>query len=339
MRIWVDMTSAPHALVLRPIIAELRASGHEVIVTAREFGQTSAMLARLDISHEVVGRHGGASTIGKASAVARRSARLCRWARGWQFDLGLAHGSVDLAVVCKVLRVPSVQMQDYEFAGVQRQVSFRAARRVLVPEAIPLERLRRIGAPPSKVWRYPGLKEDYYLCDFVPDPSVLDELGIDRGRILVVVRPPDETAEYRSRNRVYEGVLDRLADDPQSVTVVLPRSQDQRRALRERSRGSLLVPARVIDAQNLVAHADLVVSAGGTMNREAAALGTPAYTIFSGRVGAVDEALIAAGRLRRLEDPAVLKLRRRTTEPGVRDPRDPRILTQAVLAAVPSRCS
>ncbi|MBA2643890.1 MAG: DUF354 domain-containing protein, partial [Solirubrobacterales bacterium] len=119
MRIWVDMTSAPHPLVLRPIVTRLRASGHDVTVTAREFGQTSAMLDRLGIAHEVVGRHGGASAAGKASALARRSARLWLWARSRRFDLGLAHGSVDLAVVCAMLHVPAVQMQDYEFAGLQ----------------------------------------------------------------------------------------------------------------------------------------------------------------------------------------------------------------------------
>lgn len=334
MRIWVDMTSAPHPLVLRPMIARLGASGHEVTVTARHFGQTEAMLDRLGIAYEVVGRHGGASAVGKASALADRSRRLCLWARRRRFDLGLAHGSVDLAVVCAVLRVPAVQMQDYEFAGLQRQISFRAARRVLVPDAIPVDRLRRIGAPPSKLCRYPGLKEDYYLSDFEPDPSVLNELGIDRERILAIVRPPDETAEYRSRNWLYEAILDRLAVDPKAVAVVLPRSEDQRRAARARAADSLVVPDRVIDAQSLIAYADLVISGGGTMNREAAALRTPAYTIFSGRMGAVDERLIAAGRLRRLSDPARLELRKRSTDPGVRDRRDPRILVEGVLGAL-----
>jgi predicted glycosyltransferase len=334
MRIWVDMTSPPHPLVLRPIIAGLRASGHDVIVTARAFGQTEEVLDRLEIPYEVVGRHGGARTAGKASALARRSALLYRWARGRRFDLGLAHGSVDLAVVCAILRLPAVQMQDYEFAGLQRRISFKAARRVLVPDAIPLDRLRRIGAPPAKLCRYPGLKEDYYLSDFEPDPSVLTELGIDRQRILVVVRPPDETAEYRSRNRLYEAVLDRLSGEPEAVAVVLPRSEPQRRAARARAAPSLVVPDRVVDAQSLVAYADLVISGGGTMNREAAALATPAYTIFSGRMGAVDERLIATGRLRQLSDPAQLELQRRPAGPGLRHPRDPRILVDGVLGAV-----
>jgi uncharacterized protein len=334
MQIWVDMTAPPHPLVLRPIVAHLQALGHEVVVTTREFGQTRSVLERLAIPYEIVGRHGGASRVGKVAALARRSTRLLRWARRRGFDLALAHGSVDLAIVCATLRVPAVQMQDYEFAGLQRQISFRAARRVLVPDAIPIDRLRRVGAAERKVCRYPGLKEDYYLFDFEPDPSVLDELGLARERILAVVRPPDETAEYHSRGSLYEGVLDRLAEDPQTVAVVLPRSDSQGRAARARPRGALVVPDRVIDAQSLVAYADLVVSGGGTMSREAVALGTPAYTIFRGRLGAVDERLIATGRLRMLADPKRLELRKRRTRPGARDPRDPRILVEGVLGTL-----
>jgi predicted glycosyltransferase len=334
MRIWVDMTSPPHPLVLRPLIAGLEAAGHEVLVTARAFGQTEGVLDRLGIQHETIGRHGGGSAAGKAAALVRRSAELRRWARRRRFEVGFAHGSVDLAVVCAALRVPSVQMQDYEFAGLQRQIAFRLARRVLAPEAIPVERLRRTGAPERKLFRYPGLKEDYYLSDFEPDPTVLERLGVDPRRVLAVVRPPDETAEYRERNRLYAGVLDRLQRAPETTTVVLPRTDDQQRVLTARAGASFLVPEEVVDAQSLIAYADLVVSGGGTMTREAVALGTPAYTIFSGRLGGVDESLIAAGHLRPLTDPDQMRLRKRESEPGVRNPRDPALLVRAVLEAV-----
>jgi predicted glycosyltransferase len=325
------MTSPAHPLVLKPLIARLESTGHEVLVTARAFGQTEGILERLGIEYETFGRHGGASAAGKATALARRSARLWRWASRRRPDLGLAHGSVDLALVCATLRVPSVQMQDYEFAGLQRQIGFRLAQRVLMPEAIPVRRLHRIGARSRKLFRYPGLKEDYYLFDFEPNPSVLEQLSLDGERILAVVRPPDETAEYRSRNRLYEGVLDRLEQDARITTVVLPRSDEQRRALRGRVGASFVVPERVLDAQSLIAYADLVISGGGTMIREAVALGTPAYTIFSGRLGGVDESLIAAGRLRSISDPEEIHLRKCQTEPGVRSPRDPGLLVRGVL--------
>jgi predicted glycosyltransferase len=332
MRVWVDCTAAAHPLVLRPIIERLTAEGHEVSVTAREYGQTVGILELLGIEHEVVGRHADAGTAAKAFAVGRRSAALLGWARRRGFDLALGHGSVDIAVVSSLRRIPLVEMQDYEHAGFQRQLAFRASRRVLAPDAIPVPAMRRAGAAPRKLVRYPGLKEDYYLADFIPDPSVLETLGIDRDRVLVVVRPPPETSAYHAENPLYERLIVRLESEAGVDAVVIPRTAAQGRAALGRA-ANLIVPGRAIDAQSLIAHADLVVGAGGTMNREAVALGTPAWTLFSGRMGAVDERLIADGRLRVLRDPADLELRKRDSPVGVREPRDPAPLVDAVVGA------
>jgi predicted glycosyltransferase len=343
MRIWVDCTAAAHPIVLRPIIEGLAARGDEVAVTARRYGQTVGLLERMGIAHEVVGQHAGASTFAKGRAVATRSAALIRWARPRRFDLALAHGSVDIAVAGTLLRLPTVQMQDYEWAGLQRKLSWRAARRVIVPDAIPIDRLEAAGASREKLFRYPGLKEDYYLAGFEPDAAVLAELGMppelavlrpSADQLLVVVRPPPETSAYHADNPVYERVLDRLTADPRVFVVLIPRTDGQAAAARARRAPRLIVPDHAVDAQSLIAFADLVISAGGTMNREAVALGTPVYTIFSGRMGAVDEALIAAGLLRQLGDPEALELSPRASPPGPREPRDPGVLVNAVLGAV-----
>ena len=336
MRIWVDCTAAAHPLVLRPIIERLEAQGHEVFITAREYGQTLGILDRLGLPYTTVGEHGGASRLGKARALGGRSRRLAKvvWERRPQ--LAIAHGSVDLAVVSACFRIPSVQMQDYEFGGLQRQIAFRLARRVLVPETIPVDRLRRLGASESKLVRYPGLKEEYYLADFEPDRAVLDELGLDRERVLVVVRPPPETSEYHAPNDVYGATIRRLADAPQAQAVIIPRTEEQRAAAVALDAANLIVPERAIDAQSLIAYADLVVSAGGTMNREAVALGTPVFTTFSGRMGGVDEALIAEGRLRVLADAASLVLVKRQTPVGVLHPRDAAPLVEGALGAASS---
>jgi uncharacterized protein len=334
VNVWVDMTAAAHPLVLRPIVERLEARGHDVTVTAREYGQLTGILDRLGMAYEVVGTHGGASSLRKLHAIVERSPRLARLVRSRRPDLAIAHGSVDLALVAAALRVPAVQMQDYEYAGAQRQVSWRAARRVLVPDAIPVERMRRAGAAPSKLFRYPGLKEDYYLFGFEPDAAVLAELGIDRDRVLVVVRPPPESSTYHADNPVYERVLERLGTDPEVSAVVIPRTAAQAERLAARPLPSVTVPDRAIDAQSLIAFADLVVGAGGTMNREAVALGTPVHTIFSGRMGAVDEHLIEQGLLRSLTDVSDLRLVKRGDEPGVRNPRDPALLVEGVLGAL-----
>jgi predicted glycosyltransferase len=334
LRVWVDCTAAAHPLVLRPLIERLERRGHDVSVTARDYGQTQGILDRLGIEHADFGRHVGGSAATKGVEVARRSAALTRWARGQEFDLGLGHGSVDLAAVGTLLGIPTVQMQDYEHAGLQRQLAFRAARRVLAPDAIDVTAMRRAGAAERKLFRYPGLKEDYYLADFEPDRSALAELSIPDDRVLVVVRPPPETSAYHERNALYSSVLDRLGSDPATVAVVIPRTTEQAAELRSRAEPSLIVPEQAVDAQSLIAFADLVVSAGGTMNREAVALGTPVYTIFSGRMGAVDERLIGERRLRPLSSATALELVKREDSPGPRNPRDPELLVEAALGAI-----
>jgi predicted glycosyltransferase len=327
MRVWVDLTNSPHVLVMRPLIEVMRADGHEVEVTARDFAQTLELCARFGIEHTAIGRHRGGRLASKAVGLASRSLALTRWARGRRFDVAMGHGSNDVTVAAALLRVPSATAFDYEWATVQHQVNCRLARSVVVPDAIPAERLERYGAR-GKIHAYPGLKEEYYLADFEPDPAVLGELGLDTERPLVVVRPPPDVSLYhRFENPLFGQVLDRLAAS-EAQTVVLPRTPAQRAEL-----GAFIVPAHAIDAQSLVAYADLVISAGGTMNREAVALGTPVFTTFEGRLGAVDEALLREGRLRKLEDPGQIQITRRPANAALRVRRDPRQLVTMLLAA------
>ena len=179
MRIWVDLTNSPHVLVMRPVIENLRARGHEVEVTARDFAQTLGLLERFGIEHTAIGRHRGGRLGAKARGLGERSLALTRWARGRRFDRALGHGSNDVTVAAALLRIPCRTTFDYEWATVQHNVNCRLAEAVVVPDAIPPERLYRYGAR-GKVRGYPGLKEEYYLADFEPDPAVLDDLARPR---------------------------------------------------------------------------------------------------------------------------------------------------------------
>ncbi len=328
MHVWVDLTNSPHVLVLRPIVEALRARGHDVQITARDFAQTLGLLERFGIGHTVVGRHRGERLSAKAVGLAQRSGALTRWARGRGFDLALGHGSNDVSVAAGLLRIPCATMFDYEWATVQHNVNCRLARTVVVPDAIPPERLERYGAA-GKIAPYPGLKEEYYLADFERDPAVLDELRLDPARPIAVVRTPPEASLYhRFENDVFAEVLDRLRG---AQTVVLPRTPQQRAELGD----GFIVPERAIDAQSLIAYADLVVSAGGTMNREAVALGTPVWTTFQGKLGAVDERLIAEGRLRLLERAEDVVLVKRPSSSGPeRVRRDPAVLVELLTRPV-----
>jgi hypothetical protein len=324
VRVWVDFTNSPHVLVLRPVIDRLRDQGHEVRVTARDFAQTLALCDRFGIEHTAIGRHRGAGLADKALGLASRSTELLRWARRQgRFDLAIGHGSNDITVAAALLRIPCSTTFDYEWATVQHTINCRLAQAVVVPELIPPERLYRYGAR-RKLGRYPGLKEEYYLADFEPDSQVLSDLGLDPEQPIAVVRtPPAVSLYHRFENDVFGQVLDKLRG---AQTVVLPRTPEQRAEIG--GAGGFIVPERAIDAQSLIAYADLVISAGGTMNREAVALGTPVFTVFEGRLGAVDERLIADGRLAHLERPDQVRLAKRVVgaDPARRVRRDPGLL-------------
>ncbi len=334
VRVWIDITNSPHVPVFRPLIRLLLAQGHQVEVTAREYAQTLQLLDLHRIPHHVVGpRHGGGGRLGKARALVGRLGALHRFARGRDFDIALTHGSHELTLTARRLGIPSTTAFDYEYAWLQHQLGCRAATRIVVPDAIPQGRLERYGAKPPKLLRYEGLKEEYYLADFEPDPTPVE--GLDPARVIVVVRtPPDVSLYHRHGNPLFAAVLERLGGDESVQAVVLPRTDEQRAAIVSLGLPSLVVPPRAVDAQSLIAHADLVVSAGGTMNREAVALGVPVYTTFAGRIGGVDERLIREGRLVPLTDPARLKLAKR--EPaGERTRRDPQLLLDLLLSARP----
>ncbi|MBA2331267.1 MAG: DUF354 domain-containing protein [Actinobacteria bacterium] len=333
MRVWIDITNSPHVPFFRPLIGLLEARGHEVEVTAREYAQTLQLLELHGIAHHVVGpRHGGSGRLGKGLALLGRLRALHRFARPRDFDLALTHGSHELALTARRLGVPSSTAFDYEYAWLQHQLGCRAATRIVVPDAIPIGRLARFGARPPKLLRYEGLKEEYYLADFEPVATPVE--GLDSGRVLVVVRtPPDVSLYHRHGNPLFARVLDRLGRDESVQAVVLPRTEEQRAALRRLELPSLVIPERAVDAQSLVAHADLVVSAGGTMNREAVALGVPVYTTFAGRLGGVDERLIRDGRLVLLSDPTALDLRKRGSDERLRVRRNPEALLNLLLSA------
>jgi uncharacterized protein len=320
-------------LVFRPLLQILRERSDEVSVTARDYAQTVQLLELHGIEADVLGRHGGRSRFGKLRSLTSRLHELRRWARGRELDIALAHGSHELTMTAHRLGIPSSTTFDYEFAWLQHQLGCRAATRVVTPDAIPPERLERYGARPPKLIQYPGLKEEYYLADFEPDPRALEGFDLDPARTLVVVRtPPDVSLYHRRSNPLFPQVLDHLGRDEEVQAIVLPRTDEQRAYVRQLELPSVQVPDRAVDGQSLIAFADLVVSAGGTMNREAVALGVPVYTTYGGRLGGVDEMLIREGRLIPLSDPRALDLRKRDGS-SERVRRDPAQMLELLLSA------
>ena len=336
MKVWVDFTASAHPLVFRPLVELLQAQGHEVEITARDYAQTLQLIESHGMTATVIGHHGGRSALGKAQQMRMRLTSLRKWAKPRHFDLALAHGSHELTMTARRLGIPSSTTFDYEWAWLQHQLGCRAATRVVVPDSIPADRLKTYGAVPPKLQQYPGLKEEYYLSDFEPNDSVLRDWSIDPAKVLVVLRPPPDVSLYhRHSNPLFPMTLEHLGRLENVHAFVIPRTEEQRDFVKSLALPSVIVPEESVDAQSLIAYSDLVVSSGGTMNREAAALGVPVYTTFGGRLGGVDEQLMRDGRLRPLTDPRALDLHKRDGV-GARVQRDPQLMLDLLLSALPS---
>ncbi|HEV7843583.1 MAG TPA: DUF354 domain-containing protein [Pyrinomonadaceae bacterium] len=318
MLIWIDLANSPHVPFFRALKEEFEGRHHQVRVTARNFAQTVELARNAKLNPVVIGGFGGRALADKAGNLIGRAASLARWARGQGFNLAVSHNSYAQVAAARALRIRTVTLMDYEHQPANH-LAFRLASRVIVPRAFPEEALRRYGAKSRKVRRYQGTKEDVYLADFVPDPrfsETLRELGVEASDVLVIVRPPARDALYhRFDNELFDELLRRLEARRDVKTILLPRTQAQRAEYAGRRSRNMILLGRALDGANLIAAADLIASAGGTMNREAAALGVPAATIYAGAWAAIDEELVSEGRLKRIgsrEDLDALKIEKKS---------------------------
>ena len=301
-RVWIDLDNSPHVPFFHPIIEELERHGYAVSLTARDCFQVCALADLFHFRYRRIGRHYGKHLFMKGFGTCLRAVQLLPAAWRTRPDLAVSHGSRSQLISAKLMRVPTVVICDYEFA---EPVPFVAPTWVMVPELIP-DATVHFGH--DGILKYPGIKEDVYVPGFKPDPGILAELELDGASVVVTLRPPADEAHYRNSesDRLLDATLNLLGRLPETKIVLLPRNEKQGTALQNSwpdlfASGKMAIPKHAVDGLNLIWHSDLVISGGGTMNREAAALGVPVYSIFRGNIGAVDRYLAATGRLVLLE--------------------------------------
>ena len=310
--IWIDLANSPHVLFFVPIIDDLRRAGHRIWLTARAFAQTLPLCTRHGLDAQVLGCHGGQGTPRKIVNLCGRAMLLAAQARRRRIDLALSHNSYAQAVAARMLRLRCATLMDYEHQPANH-LMFRLAHLVMVPEAFDDAALKRCGATPKRTYKYQGIKEEVYLSGYTPPSDAwrqVAELFAQHGRsfdpttnVLLTLRPPATMATYHTfDNPLFVRLLQRIGASVRARAVVLPRTTAQHRALIPYLPANACIPAYPLDGRNLVAHSDAVVSAGGTMIREAAVLGVPAYTMFRGKMGGVDHSLIRQERVVHLRD-------------------------------------
>lgn len=315
-KVWIDLENSPHVPFFIPIIEELETRGYSVIVTARDAYQVCELLDYYELSAKVLGRHYGKNKLLKVAGVCLRAAKLAALMACESPDIGVSHGSRSQLLACFALGIPDLTLYDYEFTST---TGFIKPTWIMVPEVVPLENIKIHNCP---IVKYPGIKEDVYLSRFKPSP-LRRKLNVGESDLLVLLRPPATEAHYHNPESelLFKEVLDYLTEKQDARTVILPRNERQAAEVRDQctaqlASGKMIIPDHVEDGLNLIWNSDLVISGGGTMNREAAAMGVPVYSIFRGKIGAVDRYLEKVGRLQMLETTSdvrrKLKMVRRT---------------------------
>ena len=302
-RIWIDLENTPHVPFFIPIIRELEREGFQILLTARDFGQTKALIENAELNARIVGGEYGNATVGKAAGLFSRAFRLAWFLKGFKIDLAIGHGSRGLVLAAKMMGVRALTLYDYEAASVT--IFNHMSYRVMTPEIIPFERLAKFKLEPSKHLTYPGLKEEVYVADFKPSDTFERQLELDQNKIIISIRPPSETAHYRSNESLmlFEDLMQMLVKRHDCQLILMPRNKSQRLNLRSRwiMHPNVTLLEQAVNGLDLLFRSDLLIGGGGTMNREAAVLGVPVVSIFKGPEGAVDEYLIAQGKLKMID--------------------------------------
>lgn len=317
MRIWIDLSNSPHPLLFAPIARRFCELGHVVGLTARDNAQTAELALERFPDAAIIGGQSPRSRRGKVQLLIRRTRDLRRWAQAFQPDIALSHNSYAQIVAAKSLGMRVVTAMDYE-GQPANHLAFRLADAILMPQAVPSNAVRRQGATASKLYHYPGFKEQIYLGDFSPDPNILKATGVSGdGKPVVVIRTPPSRATYhRFGNPLFEEVIQVLGRQADLTCVVLPRHPEQRAAIQDLGFRSLVLPDRAVDSRSLMYGADLLIGAGGTMTREAALMGIPTYSVFAGKLPAVDQELVKMTALRCLHSvDEILPITRRKSDP------------------------
>jgi len=301
-KIWVDLDNSPHVPLFAPIIEELERRNYSVLVTARDCFQVRELADLFRLNYRLIGRHSGKNTLRKIAGLCFRALRLIPMVLRQRPDLAVAVCSRSQLIVSTLLGIPSLFMGDYEFATGWALIR---PRWLLCPEVIPNQAIR---LDPKRIMKYRGIKEDIYVPRFVPDPGIRSRLGLEEQDVVATIRPPASEAHYHNpqSDELFAAAVQFLAKSPKVKLVALPRNEKQALELRNRWPDLFLnrrmrIPNQVVNGLNLIWHSDFVISAGGTMNREAAALGVPVYSVFRGKIGAVDQYLASRGRLVLLE--------------------------------------
>jgi len=304
MKIWIDISNAPHINFFKYLIADLEREQNTIVVTCRPLSNTISLLNLHKIKYTVIGKHYGKNIIKKILGYPIRVFQLYAFLKKQKIDVAISQSSFHSPLVARILDVPAIYLNDNEHA-IGNIPAFICATKIMIPEYLNPKKVRKQGASLSKIISYPGIKEGIYLWQHF---SVMSD--VDSGpniKRTIYIRPEPRTAQYYKGG---ENFLDKLIDDLKDKfpIIILTRDNDQARHYRELNLVNVDVPSEAISFNAIVENCILFIGAGGTMTREMAVIGIPTISVYQDQLLDVDRYLIQLGLINHMPQPNILNV-------------------------------
>jgi predicted glycosyltransferase len=299
MKIWFDLSNAPHINLFKDLIRELQAENHEITVTCRPLSNTVALLDLHHIKYTIIGKHYGKSLFKKLIGYPIRIRQLQKFIKPLHIDIAISQSSFHSPVAARLLGIPSIYMNDNEYA-MGNIPSFVCANKILVPEFLNIKKVRRQGAKAKKIIAYPGVKEGIYLWHHYLSGET-NTLGSDPAKN-IYIRPEPRTAQYYKGD---ENFLDELIIDLKKnyPIILLTRDEEQSNHYKKSQFNGVQVPVKPLSFEEIAGNCQLFIGAGGTMTREMAVIGIPTISVYQDNLLDVDQYLINQGLMQHFPRP------------------------------------
>ena len=296
MKIWIDLTNAPHVRFFKNIIEYFQDQGDEVIVTGRKFGDIHKLMDLFGFEFISIGKHG--VTLGqKIEESTLRAHELSKLIIKEKPDVAISKHSIELPRVTFGLNIPSVYVLDNEHALAANKLTLPLCNRIIMPQAIDMWTLLRVGADPNKIISYKGTSEIIHFKNFEYNENIFEDLELNlKKEKTILMRPEPSLASYLDadcKKSVLSPVVDILEEH--ANILVIPRFKEQEEIFCDYENVTIIKPP--VDTFSLIKKCDLIIGAGGTMNREAAIVGTPVISCYPGKTLSVDQFYIDQNRM------------------------------------------
>lgn len=285
MRIWIDLTNSPHINFFKPFINKWKSDGHKIIITARKLANTIGLIEQNKWKYKIIGGHAGKSKYKKLLYFPVRVFQLVKYLRSCEIDVGVSHSSFYSPIVCKLLGIPSVYLNDNEHAK-GNYLAFKYATLNILPEFLKEEASELNWTERYNISFYPGIKEGVYLSKM----SYTDGTNTRKNKAIYIRLEPWTAEYYSGRSHFIDKLLIELRENYR--VVILPRGSEQLEYYTSKKFSDIRVVSKPLPLEEIHQDCKLFIGAGGSMTREMAFLGKPTLSIYQDELLEVDKYLI-----------------------------------------------